>query len=173
MINVNTGEFNTPDQKSYNKFCVKVQVHRIKCSCGHSGCLALYGSYTRYIKTDGGKIKIRIRRLRCRDCGRTHALLPTSIVPYSQVLLKDQVQVIQGHRAGKSLTAVLYSNFSVDEGNARRILRNYICYWEQRLMSEGIALRPLHSIAQACISVYKKMFMQIKNTCCIYYPLPT
>ena len=151
MININTEEFNTLDQETYNKIEMQVQLHRIKCSCGCSGCLAPYGSYTRHIKNDDGRIKIRVRRLRCRDCGRTHALLPTSIVPYSQVLLKDQVQVIEGHNEGKSLTEILYSNFSVDEGNARRILRNYICYWEQRLMSEGIALRPVQSLTHACI----------------------
>lgn len=53
-------------------------------TCGCSGACIRYGSYRRHVKTDGRKLTLQIQRVLCQNCGRSHALLPSALVPYSQ-----------------------------------------------------------------------------------------
>ena len=95
MITLNVKESNTFTQDSYNSFLFHLQFHRLSCPCcGHAGCLSVHGYYHRSLKTPDGKIRLRICRVICSCCGHTHALLPSSIVPYSQTSLKDQCSII-------------------------------------------------------------------------------
>ena len=38
--------------------------------------------YRRYINISGTKYYIRLLRVQCKTCGKTHAILPNFIVPY-------------------------------------------------------------------------------------------
>ena len=63
----------------------------IECpKCGSDDYI-LWGGYDRNIYyMDDGKIVheiLRVRRIKCNKCGKTHALLPEFIVPYKQPLL--------------------------------------------------------------------------------------
>ena len=65
--------------------------HGIKCPhCGSDNYI-FWGGYDRNIYyIDDGKIIhkiLHIKRIKCKDCGKTHALLPEYIVPYMQALL--------------------------------------------------------------------------------------
>ena len=69
----------------------KEEFEELACpQCG-SDELIKWGSYKRIIYyLDNQKIKyknIEIKRIKCRKCNKTHALLPEYIVPYKQALL--------------------------------------------------------------------------------------
>lgn len=50
------------------------------CKC--EGCLNWHSTYWRHVITLSGKYKIPIRRVRCKECGRTFPLLPDFILKY-------------------------------------------------------------------------------------------
>ncbi len=89
MITLFVEKNNTLTQKFYNDLISNLQLHKLTCTCGKSGCLLVHGYYKRSIKVPSGKIHFRICRVKCAFCGKTHALLPSSIVPYSQLPLAD------------------------------------------------------------------------------------
>ena len=84
-------------QKTYNQFLDKIQFHRLSCSCGRSGCLIKHAYYERRVKTPDGCVILRILRVICKHCGKTHAVFPEWFVPYSQILLKHHLKIIQTH----------------------------------------------------------------------------
>ncbi|MFG6339138.1 MAG: hypothetical protein K1W31_12100 [Lachnospiraceae bacterium] len=77
-------ESNPVSQKSYDDLLQRVELSCLPCTCGCSGACIRYGSYRRHVKTDGRKLTLHIQRVLCRNCGRSHALLPSALVPYSQ-----------------------------------------------------------------------------------------
>ncbi len=50
--------------------------------CQASGCLIRWGTYQRWACTESGDYRLRIQRIRCQACGRTHSLLPDFLHPY-------------------------------------------------------------------------------------------
>lgn len=55
--------------------------------CQASGCLIRWGTYWRWACTEAGDYRLRIQRVRCQACGRTHSLLPDSLHPYRHYVL--------------------------------------------------------------------------------------
>lgn len=90
--------------------------------------MTFYGGYTRSVKQDGELVKLRIRRVVCSECGSTHALLLSEIVPYSRTLLADQADIISG-----CPVAVMERNPLLDENCVHSILRQFKKHWEQTL----------------------------------------
>ena len=58
----------------------------IECPYCHSDKLIRYGYYSRNIGVFGEYYDILIKRCKCKNCGHTHALIPSFIVPYFQEL---------------------------------------------------------------------------------------
>ena len=56
----------------------------IECPCCGSNKLTLYGSYERNVIIYNECSKIKIKRVKCKNCGKTHALIPYFLVPYFQ-----------------------------------------------------------------------------------------
>ena len=65
----------------------------LECPCCHSKEYVLWGFYERgitYMKQDQIYSEtVKIQRIRCKSCGKTHAILPFGIVPYKQ--LTDEI----------------------------------------------------------------------------------
>lgn len=173
MITVFVSENNPISQKSYDDAMDQLDPFRLPCTCGCSGSLIRYGSYRRHVKADGAKFPLIIRRVLCQNCGRSHALIPSSLVPYSQIPLEDQVSLIEAFEQGDAPNAVLDENPEMDERAPFRLIRMYLIYWRQRLLSGRIALRPLVRLTRQCLSLFRKQFMQIKNTPNLFFPPPT
>jgi len=144
-------------------FC-GLQLHRLTCTCGHSACLHIHGYYQRNIKIRGRILSLRICRVKCSECGRTHAILPSCIVPYSQISLEDQCSICIAYEDKTGTGAVLDGNPCIDENNVKTILRNYRSHWKQRLMSVSITLRDAIELVIRCFAEYSAQFMQIRKT---------
>lgn len=93
MITIFVGEHNPLTPNFYNNLIAQLQFHRLTCTCGHSGCLSVHGYYIRSLKVPAGKLFFRICRLICSCCHHTHALLPSFMVPYSQISMNEQAEV--------------------------------------------------------------------------------
>lgn len=172
MIMLYGSDFNHFSQESYDFIVNSLALHQVKCTCGHCGCLRPYGSYWRFIIRKNGKQRFRIRRVICRECGRTHALLLDAFVPYSQIPLAIHYQVIIASEKGIHPDTICGTEF-IDENNVKSILRRYRRFWQQRLLSESIDLTPLPTLIRKCFSHYRMQFMQIRGTLNKLFLLPT
>lgn len=161
MITIFVRDCNQFSQSFYNSVLDSVQFHQLTCSCGHSACLHVHGYYKRSIKQPDGKVRIRICRVRCSECGVTHALLLSSMVPYSQISLSDQHQICLDYEGHISSSNVCESNPSIDENNVKSVRRSYLLRWKEMLRSLRIPLRPVPELVCSCFSNYFSQFMQI------------
>ena len=163
MITLYIEENNPVTPDFYNSVINNLQFHQLKCPCGQSGCLSVHGYYNRYIKTEDGKVLFRICRVKCNQCGRTHALLLSSMVPYSQISFRDHLQIITAHENRTPSNVTLSSALSFDESNFRYIIRMYLKHWKQRLISERISVDG-EGLISSCFQYFNRQFMQIKCT---------
>ncbi|MDW2799651.1 DUF6431 domain-containing protein [Clostridium boliviensis] len=173
MITVFTDFCNPISQDFYDKTIAKVQFHQLTCTCGHSGGLTIHGYYYRSIKSEESVIRLHICRVKCSYCGTTHALLLSSIVPYSQTSLFDQVRIISCYEDSGDFSAIMNQTPSIDENIIRSVIRRYFQHWMQRLLSAGISFDPAFFFIRRCFSFFKRQFMQIKITPNILFLRPT
>lgn len=144
MITLSVEIRNPLNKKNYDDILSSIQFHQLTCTCGHSACLSVHGYYLRGLKTPDGIIRLRLCRLRCHECRRTHALRS----------LLDRIPCI-------------------DENNVKYIMRSYLHHWKQRLLSCGIPICPLKELVSRCFSSYCRQFMQVKRTPNILFPMTT
>ena len=142
MITVITEECNEITQEFYDDAMDSIQTCQLQCSCGRRGCLVGHGCYTRYIKTALGKIPLAIRRVQCSLCSATHALLPSGIVPYSQVPLADHAAIASSYEDGRDGMDVMDTNPELSPSQVFYIRSLFIRFWRQRLLSESLPLCP-------------------------------
>lgn len=117
-----------------------------------------------FFKTAEGKLCFRICRVACEACGKTHALLLSSMVPYSQLSLQDQVQIIAAYESDMPTAGLLKGNESIDESTIRYVIRNYRRHWKQRIVSHSIATSSVSTLIRQYFLAYFRQFMQIKRT---------
>lgn len=156
---------------AYYSFLQGLNLFSIECTCHKKGCLIYYGWYKRSVRLPDGCLELSVQRVRCRECGRSHALLPSVLVPYSQITLGDQQGILICAEAGSRTDAILEQNPYIDEGNVKYIIRQYRRHWKERILSIGRTL--LDSLTIPCLSAYSRQFMQIHRTPNILFCPPT
>ena len=164
MITLFVEEYNPLTPNFYNDLVSNLQFHQLTCPCGHSGGVSVHGYYNRSIKLPSGKAIFRICRVICEHCGHTHAILLSSMVPYSQVSTSDHIDIIDNYSNHNSQDSVMNSNPCIDESCYRYIIRCYLRYWNEKLRSERLSLSPICLLIRSCFAYFSRQFMQIKNT---------
>ena len=145
----------------------------IKSPCCEGGVLEKHGYYERGYKALNGReeIRLKILRVRCSACGKTHAILLMEMIPYA--------------RAGKDIVLTVLSNFEsncpvssilekvgglVDENDLYRIIRNYKSNWKARMQSLRLSLSSFFtdfaSSAVLCLDSFFRHFMQMRDRTC-------
>jgi hypothetical protein len=171
MITIPIEDCNSFSQKKYDDYVLGLQIHMMECKCGHCGSFILYGHYPRHLKILGLFLSLIIQRVRCSFCGRTHALIPSLVVPYSQIPREDQQEILELTEAGKSVNRVLDQNCQIDESHVRHIIRRFKHHWKERILSLGLSLHD--RLTEVCLSVYSLQFMQIHRTWNSFFSPPT
>lgn len=82
--------FNHNFQNEYYKCISKLHLSKISCSCENHNW-SFHCRYKRYVDFFGFKLRIKIIRIRCLCCGKTHAILFEDIIPFSCI---NQTEVI-------------------------------------------------------------------------------
>lgn len=173
MITIKTENYNLISQDFYNKTIDSLDLSLIPCTCGHSGCLIRYGSYKRNVQLKDKTISLSLVRVYCNVCGHTHALLLSSLVPYSQIPLNLQITAIHAYESGHPLEHILTDQCFIDENNLKAVIRSYRLHWKERLRSAGLAVSEWFSLVSGCFSHFSRQFMQIKTTVNKLFLLPT
>lgn len=170
MITIIADKINTLNQISYNNFLQNIEMHQLSCSCGLSGCLIKHGYYSRSIKTSCGIILLSIRRVKCKHCGKTHAIFPVLIVPYSRVLLNTHLSIITTYISKSSFEPIMMANEYIDESNIKYIIRQFLRHWKERIAAFGFSVfDSLDILSKQCLNTFKRQFMQIKCTANILF----
>jgi hypothetical protein len=167
MITIKTKKINTLNQNTYDSFINSLDFNRLSCSCGHSGCLTKHAYYTRSIKADSDAlVAISVLRVKCSHCGRTHAIVPCLIVPYSQISVIDQLNIINTHLSGKSMNSIMNEKCLIDENCIRRTIVRFKKFFKERLTAFSISLnQDITKLIESCFKHFSCQFMQIKCIC--------
>lgn len=117
----------------YGRTVEQLRLQEFECPhCGRKGRFKRHGEYSRYIvEWAGGKKHcslISIVRFRCGDCGRTHAYLPSLMIPYTSYglcfVLAVLIQYFQ-----KSMTVMqICESYDISES----ILYRWVHLFERR-----------------------------------------
>jgi hypothetical protein len=93
--------------------------------CGAVSSLIRWGTYVRWACTAGEDYLIRVQRIRCTVCGRTHSLLPDFLHPYRHYVIRLLQSAIHLYLiAGLSLGRLLRQ--MPQPGPARSTIREWI-----------------------------------------------
>lgn len=173
MITI-TVPFDKPlNQKTYDNLINTLQFHQLQCTCGRSGCLTIHGRYTRSLKEEDSEITLSICRVKCSHCGRTHALLPSQLVPYSRVSLQEQAAILSAYENFGDFEQIMERTPSIDENLIASIIRRYVRHWMQKIRSFRVELSFPPRLVKQCFSLFRNQFMQIRQTPNILFPTPT
>lgn len=173
MITI-TVPFDKPlNQNTYKNLINTLQFHQLQCTCGRSGCLTIHGCYTRSLKEDDSEITLSICRVKCSHCGRTHALLPSQLVPYSRVSLQEQAAILSAYENFGDFEQIMERTPSIDENLIASIIRRYVKHWMQKIRSFRVELSFPPRLVKQCFSLFRNQFMQIRQTPNILFPTPT
>ena len=81
LYNLNKINIVKREIKKYEKEC---NYGYIECPCCGSDKLISYGGYERNVVVYNTYTKIKIKRVMCKECGKTHSLIPYFLIPYYQ-----------------------------------------------------------------------------------------
>ena len=162
MITGNFTGFKGITAEIYGKVSASLPIYRLSCSCGHAGCLVRHGYYRRRLKTRQGTIVLRILRVKCKECGRTHAILPELIVPYSQIPADLQQCMLLYPLGSPELESLMQGNSDITESNILAIRGRYRKNWKERLLTLSRKLQDdIAHLIQDSFSFFHRQFMQI------------
>lgn len=171
MVTVSSQKIKGFSQKYYDNLIINLDFHKLICPCGQTGQLIKHGKYTRSVKTPEKLMPLEIKRLKCKACSKTHALMPEFLVPYSRILLEDHLSIIENFENNISNDGVMFSNPFIDKDNISYVIKQYRLHWKEKLIAFDIKLN--QSIAESCFSFFKRQFMQIKRVSNILFLQPT
>ena len=142
MITVLENNFKIKSQKDYDDIIFDIDILMLTCpNCNHSGNMVHHGSYERFIQVDIDlRFYLKVLRVKCKFCGKTHALMPSGIVPFSKFSIKDVINALLMLKNGSSLTKTLNVFTLFDASTLRAIIYRFKKFWEQKLISLKIHL---------------------------------
>lgn len=101
MITLNIKKSNTFFKETIQNYLNIVNFGALECPNCHSHDICRWGFYHRNIIFFSDESKsnlesdiIKIQRVRCKSCGKTHALLPIGVIPYKQLTTEIVIEII-------------------------------------------------------------------------------
>lgn len=162
MITGIFNDFKGITEKLYKEITAKLPLYRLRCSCGHAGCFVRHGYYRRRLKTRAGTIVLSILRVKCKECGRTHAILPEIMVPYSQIPADLQQCMLLYPLGSEELNKLMNGNSDITESNILAIRSRYRRRWKERILAMGQQLQTeIAELIQRSFATFHRQFMQI------------
>ena len=126
MLIVNSKKINSFFKENLDIYTKLSNYGHLECPNCHSSDLIKYGSYTRnviYISDDNLKIEsciLKVQRVKCKSCGKTHTLLPQGIIPYKQFSSNLVTYLLNGIVKGN--TKKLIETLPIDESILKKVI---------------------------------------------------
>lgn len=152
-------------QKKYDELIGSLDFSTYKCKlCGNVG-FETHAYYDRGVIVEHS-FRLVVKRIRCPNCGKTHALLPQSLVPYSQIPLETTVEIIK-LKTEKDIRQYLDSVTYLAEEVIRMVQKKYKKFWRNRLISHQISVD--NQVSAHCLDTFGYQFMQLRFPLTIAY----
>ena len=125
-------------ENQYKKIIQSLNFDELSCPKCNSKGLRAHASYSRYVDIFKRSHKVTIQRLRCHECGSTHAVLIEDMIPYSIASYSLIVEVIADMDFLESSHAAYlkdkYLNYPFDYDsfcklNTRKNYLNFLCFF--------------------------------------------
>ena len=81
-----------------------------------------------------------ILRVKCKVCGRTHAILPELVVPYSHIPADLQQFILLYPLGSPELEALMQANSDITESSVLAVRSRYRKNWKERLLTMSLEL---------------------------------
>lgn len=82
--------------KLYSEATINLTFNKVVCpSCNMIGNFEIKGYYERTIIVNNYSVRVKILRIKCKDCGRTHAIFFFDFIPYYQLSSQDSKILLQ------------------------------------------------------------------------------
>lgn len=159
--------------EEYHNLISGIELTSLICTCGQQGRFIIHGYYQRCIRFFEEKITIKICRIRCHCCKKTHALIPSSIVPYSQIPLSSHVEIISAFRKKERPQHTYQNNPGISEYDRRTIIKSFLRKWIFIIKKYQISLKPISTLISECFKQVHMQFMQPRNIPNILYEKTT
>lgn len=168
MIVLNPLKIKCKFHKKLKKYQNILNFGNLECPCCHSNEYILWGSYERgviyFVNNSIHSETIIIKRIRCKSCNSTHALLPFGITPYKQVT--DEVLIA-------ILMNINHFNFSEDtikyyHLQFKKYHYSYLSTMLHKRNFKEILKQLKMNVLEQYINTYNRCFMQIKLQSLIY-----
>ena len=141
-------------QKLYDEILESVDIHLLECTCKRHN-MVVHGYYSRNIKTHNGNIELVIMRVRCKDCGKTHAVLISFIVPYQSIEISVLIDIIDDGDIEK----IMADNLSIDELDIFRVKERFRLRYKSFMKSLNLTFED--DLVFLSFKYFKSNFMQI------------
>lgn len=152
MITLKNKNFNQNVDKYFN-YIDSYDFITCTCpSCNSIGTLIKHGFYSRRIKINNVIKNLTVLRVKCKECGKTHAVLPSFVIPYLLTSINDAVMVIKNELD----ISKCYST--------KHLLKKSYSLWINRVLSFcdniSVVLNDLHSLVIECSKRFEMCFLQ-------------
>ena len=155
MITLKVDKLNREiSQKLYDEIIDSADIHLLECTCKRHN-MVVHGYYSRKIKTNNGNIELVVLRVRCKDCGRTHAVLISFIVPYQSIEMSVLIDIIDDGDIEKIMSA----NPSIDEISVYRVKKRFKSRYKSWMKSLNLTFED--DLVFLSFKYFKSNFMQI------------
>ena len=156
-------------QATYDKILEIIDFKEMTCGCGAKGSLVKIGCYPRFYKTCTKKVCIQIQRVKCKHCGKTHAVFVACMIPSSMLLITTQIEMLRSYY-NHNLDEFLANYPSIDRPNVIYVIKNYERHWQKQLESAAFSLTNHEkTISAYFLKSNHRQFMQIKSFPNHYY----
>ncbi len=151
-------------QTIYDLIVDDLQLVQIRCNeCNQCG-FVVHGYYDRRLKrclkNGESSARITILRIRCTHCGKTHAVLLSSMIPYSQLSVEDSISIIElEHNC--QINSFLDEHYWIETDDVFNTRKKFRHYWKERLLSSRLFLH-MENLTESCIEQFRLQFMQIR-----------
>ena len=154
MITLKVDKLNREiSQKLYDEIIESVDIHLLECTCKRHN-MVVHGYYSRNIKTHNGNVELVILRVRCKECGKTHAVLISFIVPYQSIEMSVRIEII----TDKDIEKIMNDNPSIDELNVYRVKERFRSKYKAWMRSLNLTLED--DLVLESFRYFRSNFMQ-------------
>ena len=186
MIILSSKKSNTFFKEIIQNYLNTVNFGPLECPNCHSHDICRWGFYNRNViffsdesKTNFESDIIKIQRVRCKSCGKTHALLPIGIIPYKQLTTEIIIEIILS--ISSTSIEITFSKFNfISESTIKKIWLDFkkkhfsllsILTKTRNILDSIYLIKDNIHTQVSYIHHYNRTFMQIKLGCIGVMPL--
>lgn len=184
MIVLNLENVKSVEEK-IEKYEEMINVPNCKCPNCSGSEFIYYGTYERnvlYVDKTGKIVekRIKIKRIKCKECGMTHAIIPDFVVPYKQHVLELMNEVLEIKIVDGVSDQEIEEKFGVTRQlrlHFQKSLQKYksklSTFYQERNIKEIIKkVKEEEKIIQKFYIEYREIFLMMRSKA-IYEYIPT